>query len=240
MKLCELMEGRADFLLQQRANHIQQAYERDTGRKPENLSAREVIDLLNQIHPKYIVWITNQYIRGQFKLEDADRLRGDIQTFDKIKQKLPNKDLNSYKSLTELYDAIESVTDIRSKREQKAAIKHEGAKAIIDHPNFKVFKLLTHEAACHYGANTKWCTASKNNSGTFDDYANQGDIFVIIAKDPNTNKDRKFQLHFESNQFMDERDQSLGKKDIKFLSSFPEYKIFLEHLIQKHHSEHIT
>jgi hypothetical protein len=79
-------------------------------------------------------------------------------------------------------------------------MKAEGAEYVINDPDFKILRLKTHEAACHYGSGTKWCTAGRDSKGTFDHYAQQGDLYVIIAKN------RKFQMHYESGQLMDEKD----------------------------------
>jgi hypothetical protein len=67
----------------------------------------------------------------------------------------------------------------------------------------------------------------------FDQYNEGGKLYIIIAKQGG--KDRKFQLHVEHDQFMDERDQAVSKADIKFLSSFDEYTKFLNMMIKKHY-----
>jgi hypothetical protein len=67
----------------------------------------------------------------------------------------------------------------------------------------------------------------------FNHYHDQGDLIIIIAKIGE--KIRKWQLHYESNQFMDERDQEISQADIKLLSKIPEYTEFLNTLIKKHY-----
>ena len=79
---------------------------------------------------------------------------------------------------------------------------------VMDTPNFKVIIPKTEESACLYGTGTKWCTtAEKDNK--FDSYNKQGDLYIILTKIDG--KDRKFQFHYESDSFMDERNQELPR-----------------------------
>lgn len=77
-----------------------------------------------------------------------------------------------------------------------------------------VHKLKTKEAACHYGANTKWCTAAESGN-MFDQYNRSGPLYVIRTKGDN----KKYQFHFESNQFMNDQDKPIEMSD--FLKNHP-------------------
>lgn len=67
----------------------------------------------------------------------------------------------------------------------------------------------TEEAACYYGANTRWCTAAKEDN-MFDYYNNDGPLYINIYKP----KNRKYQFHFESSQFMDEEDEPIQLNEL--------------------------
>jgi hypothetical protein len=212
-------------------------------RLPPEQQPQAVVNVIREADPTKgadaLVWLARMYTRGLFKIEDLRRVKQDLTVFFANRAKIANKDLNSYKSMEQLYDVTEPFTQqeapAQSKRAEKQAIKKGGAKYLINTPKFKAIQLLTHEAACYYGANTKWCTAAADDSTAFDEYTEEGPIFVIIASKPGDTKPRKFQFHVESGQFMDERDVELKKSDIKFLSSFPEYADFLNILIKKHY-----
>ncbi|MGZ8924624.1 MAG: hypothetical protein ACXW2E_01950 [Nitrososphaeraceae archaeon] len=196
----------------------------------------EIIQQLKVADPtkgKYLAFLAKAYAAKQFRLEDTTRLKETLMLFDKVKHKLPNKDIMSYAKLSDIYNALAPFQEKdtqASGKELKRQIKSEGAKTIIDTPKFKVIQPLTVEAACFYGANTHWCTAGKNDN-RFEQYNKQGPLYIILAGD------RKFQLQYESDQFVDEQDEELSQGDINYLSdNFPEYKSFLEMLIKKHYN----
>jgi hypothetical protein len=205
----------------------------------KRMSAEEIVKKLEEADPTpnkmYLVWIALQYASMKFRLEDTSRLNGDLKKFDNLKAKLPNKDIMKY-SLEDLYDVIEQneEVDIRSARQVSKEIKNKGAEKIIDDENFTVLHLKNKEAACYYGKGTKWCTAGDENN-QFDNYANQGPLYVILVND--NGKQRKFQMHVESSQFMDERDQQVKQSDINLLSRFPGYLRFLNMLIEKNYTK---
>lgn len=236
-----LFEARAEYIADKQKEKIEAALQKDTGRKPQGVNdALSVAKHFEAaVPPKALQWTIGQYIKGNLKLEDAGKISKDLELFYRHQAKLPKKDLNQYKKPGELYDALENVEGVQSKREAKRITKHEGADYLIKTPNFKALILKTHDAACHYGSNTKWCTAAKDDPSMFDHYTEQGPIYVLIATPPDGGKPRKFQLHYESDQFMNERDEELSEEEIEFLSQFPEYKEFLEILIDKHYVPHL-
>ena len=102
---------------------------------------------------------------------------------------------------------------------------------MFEKPGLTVVVPETQEAAKLYGKGTKWCTAGESNN-MFDYYNKSGPLYILLANIGGT--DRKFQLHFQQEQFMNERDQPLTAKDIKDLSSIPAYKDFLNMMIEKY------
>jgi hypothetical protein len=172
-----LLENRLDFLKQNTKNL---STDHDTLAKHK--SAPEIIDhFATHADPTTkktnTAWIVNQYKKGTIRQEDHPRIKSALEGFEKYKSKLPAKDINSYKSLGHLEDAVEPhLGSFSSNREEKASIKHEGADLIHDGKDLMVHKLKTKEAACHYGAGTKWCTAARENN-MFDEYHKDIDRF---------------------------------------------------------------
>ena len=245
MKLLEffnfLLEDKSAFIIKNSGKSLLDAWSSDDKRDAKEEDLPDLLDKLQKIDPTnnkaYLVFIANMYAKKQFKLEDSNRLKTDLTLFTKVKSKLENKDLSSYKTLSDLYSALEpfgdkSDKDLASNKALAKAIKSD-VKWITKTDNFKALVPLTMEAAKFYGANTKWCTAADDDN-RFDHYHDQGNLIIIIAKDEK-GKDRKFQFHVESKQFMNHLDQDLTKADINFLSTFPEYKELLDSLIKKHY-----
>jgi len=77
----------------------------------------------------------------------------------------------------------------------------------------------TEEAACYVGSGTQWCTAATNAENYFWEYRLDGPIYVVL-----TDKLGKYQFHFESAQYMDEKDRPIGNTGVlqKLVSNYPE------------------
>ena len=240
MKVFELFESflaedRAQFIVDKFGDKLVAANEKDHAhvRSPEEL-VNQLKDKCDPTGGKYLQFLVNMYIKGQFKLEDMPRIKKDLTVFDKAKAKI-KKDILSFKTLNDLYDAVEPYYDADlTSNKAKVKMTKKDADTLIDTPDFKVIVPKTKEAAKLYGANTKWCTAADDDEhNMFDHYNAQGPLYVIIAGG------KKFQLHYESGQFMNDRDQELSPAQITYLSKFPEYKQFLNMLIHKHYSKYL-
>lgn len=246
----DLLEDRAEYIARSMERKLLDAAENDDSfPKREAKGALKIVERLRKIDPsksgENLQYIARMYGNKQFKLEDSQRLKSDLELFYKVKSKLQNKDLNSYKELKDLYAVLEPFTEkgdddpeLASNKELARRMK-SSVKKLIDAPNFKVIVPETEEAACFYGKGTKWCTASTDSHNLFKSYKDRDDLIIIIAK--RDGKDRKFQFHYESGQIMDELDRSIkgNKQDIDFLSSFPEYADFLNMMIEKHYAKYL-
>jgi lambda repressor-like predicted transcriptional regulator len=122
--------------------------------------------------------------------------------------------------LHELEDIIDNLIPEISKRQEKLEIKKEGADVVKKGSDGIILKLKTKEAACYYGKGTKWCTAGNKNNA-FDEYNEDGPLYVFISNDG-----RKFQFHFESWQFTDEKDQKINVKEL--MEKYPTVNSFFK------------
>jgi hypothetical protein len=231
-----LLESRIDYTAKQYNQKLLDRAKEDPSYNGE-ADSLEIVKELVKADPengKNIQFIVRMYLKGLFKMEDCKRLHDDIEKFLKFKSKMEVKDLNAYKTLNDFYDAIEKFSDKDepvSGKEAARQIKKDAVK-VFDEPGFLVLHPKTKDAACFYGSGTKWCTAARENN-QFNYYSNQGDLYILIVD--LGGKQRKFQLHYESDQFMDERDQEVSKADIAELSKLPAYTDFLNFLIKKHY-----
>ena len=92
----------------------------------------------------------------------------------------------------------------------RSNVKQEGADVIVKGPDAVILKLKTEEAACHYGRQTRWCTASTDANNMFNEYSNRGPLYVAMCSDG-----RKYQFHFETASFMDEDDEKVNMQELK-------------------------
>lgn len=180
----------------------------------------------------FIQWIVNQYIKEMFLAEDVNKVNTTLTNFQKYKKFLEKKDINAY-TLHALYDALDNLGTSKDNNQQpKEDIKVEGQYEVIINsgPNDLLVISPTDEtAACSLGNGTQWCTAAKNNN-MFNHYSKEGKLYVLKYRN------RKWQLHFESGQFMDEKDRNVSESDIELLSKLSNYTKFLNMLIEKHYS----
>ncbi len=120
---------------------------------------------------------------------------GDLENFatsyDKI-VKSP-KDINGYphiNSIREFYDQIKRrtyTTDEVKKAKNESKKLYEDQKYLIVQP-------LTHQASCVYGAETKWCVASRDSSRYFDDYIRNSKFVYVINKKGTNIRNSKFAI----------------------------------------------
>jgi len=108
-----LLEGKIELIVKKQQKAILKAFSKE----PHNIvmefedDVYRIVNEFKNTHKKYIQWITNRYIKGEFLLEDLNKLKTNLEQFDKIKNKLqPNeKDINRYKTLESFYTVIMTV-----------------------------------------------------------------------------------------------------------------------------------
>ena len=149
---------------------------------------------------EYTQWTVNKYRQKDFRQEDHPRIREALSNFHEHKSKLEHKDINKYKSISDIEDAVEPHLGEVSNKEEKRQVKSEGADLIHSGSGVTIHHIKTKDAACAYGAGTRWCTSGEKNN-MFNDYNEDGPIHVI------QHQGRKYQFHLHSDQFNDEKDR---------------------------------
>jgi len=190
----------------------------DTSHDPgaQHTNTSDIVDhFANKADPTkkkiHTQWILNQYKKGNIRQEQHPEINKVLSDFERHKGELPpeQRDLNRYPSLSHIERAVEPHLGTTTKRQQKKAIKSEGADLVHndEERGVTVHHIKTRQAACSYGAGTKWCTAGRENN-RFNEYNKDGPMFVI------QHGGRKYQFHNASNQFMDEKDNGVDFKDL--------------------------
>ena len=160
---------------------------------------------------KYGKWLLSLYMNRQLKIEDLYKATEYLQYFIKYYNIIQVKDINKYKSLQDLYNVVSQYMNndniATSKSDEVRKIK-EGAEKVYEDSEWLVIIPHTQEASCYYGKGTQWCTAAEYSHNMFDNYNNQGPLYINIDKVNNL----KYQFHFETDSFMDENDNPIEGK----------------------------
>jgi hypothetical protein len=162
---------------------------------------------------EYVQWLTKVYANQGIKLEDIiSRGNSALKMYHefKVKKILPAE----YRDIGRIdfagLEAIAQNLDLRNalaaKEEQEAAktVDKGEAETVFENAAVRIIVPKNEAASCYYGQGTRWCTAGRDNN-MYDRYASDGDLYILLPKQPDY-EGEKYQLHFSSNQFMDEGD----------------------------------
>ena len=181
MSLLQLIvEGRVEdvykkYLEDNTSTHITDVYMNDI--VPGSAS-------INPNH-KYLDWIVDRWMKAQLdnpelpisEKEAVEEIIQAVSDFDRIQNRLEQKDLYQYASLDELFKAL-NAADTKPRREVS---DREDAEKVYESDRYVVMVPETKEASCYYGAGTKWCTAQTDRD-YFSNYKKSGELYYIIDK----------------------------------------------------------
>jgi hypothetical protein len=174
---------------------------------------------------EYVQWLAKVYANGRIMLEDIRSKGADwLLQYDNLKKRklLPVevRDIGRL-SFSQLGD-IAINPEYASKLDAAAdkTVNKGTANEVYNDDQIRVIHPADEAAACYYGQGTQWCTAaSKNNM--FSHYAEDGELYILIPKQPKY-AGEKYQLHFESSSFMNERDISIDM--VELFKRFPQLR----------------
>ena len=132
--------------------------------------------ILDNVPQKYWDWVGKNFDTINFSSNFQD-LVSKLREFEKISSNLPKTDINSYKSVEEIYNALNQYNS-RPRRDYK---EMEGGKVVFDDGRFFVVNPQTHQSSCHYGRGTKWCTVADSDY-QFNQYNTDGKLFYIMDR----------------------------------------------------------
>lgn len=160
---------------------------------------------------QYVQNLIKFYIGGE-RLEDLQSTAVDyLKKFHKLKAKKqipsPRNDINRYTSFGDFASVIDEYPD-----PEKAEKSKGKAQEVYKDANVRVIMPENEEAACYYGQGTRWCTAADNNN-MFGSYYSEGPLFILLPTKPQYDGE-KYQIHPESQQYMDETDSDVPVQDL--------------------------
>ena len=157
------------------------------------------------------------------KLEDIYKYQEYFDVFERNKNEFEEKDLGDYKTPAD-FSYFRYMASTIKRREQedgtkaKGKTKKEKFKKLLVHQSngFSMYKIpqksemggninAYYNASCELGSGTEWCTATGRTKDYFNDYTEDGALYIFISDDETT----KYQYHPNSNSFMDQYDVSI-------------------------------
>jgi len=207
----------SEIILENRVDDFTNAFARKYS--PEQL--KKIVDLIPQ---KFLMWVGKNFDSVNFD-ENFPLLQQALNTFVRIGSNLPQTDLNEYKNVGQLIEAIKDYEG-KARRDVK---KVEGGNVVYEDPRFFVVNPLNHQSSCYYGKGTKWCTAADSDY-QFSQYNQDGKIIYILDKTKPTN-DPYYKIallqKFDGNRtFYDAKDETiqniseiLGKEEFEKISN---------------------
>lgn len=120
------------------------------------------------------------------------------------------------------YDWYDSDMTLRSPKNDSTSTTE--IKPILLTDRIAVLQPNTKRASCFLGKGTEWCTGATSSWNAYWEHATEGPLYVVL-----TDKHGKFQWHFESNQFMDEHDDSIPEETLyDIVNEYPELRKVFE------------
>lgn len=186
-----------------------------------------IYDVFYQIIP----WFHNNFNKiKEFDIWNTEtKYRARHGVFDNINNLADNpKDINQYTNPAFLEELMEVVDSRKSKSEIEKELKNQSEKLYED-DDVLVVKPNTYAASCYYGANTKWCTTTKESSHYFRQYIAKGSLYYFLNKKTGL----KLALHVDKNDgtkvVYDAADKELSIETLR--ESFPNQDDLIDELV---------
>lgn len=120
-----------------------------------------------------------------------------VSTFESLLPYIENKDIyhKVYKNFNTLMITLEKAEETK---EDRSFVREDHARVIFENDEYLMLEPKTHKGSVKYGANTRWCTASKSNPGTYQNYMRRGFLVYLISKTKKENNYDKLALFAEN------------------------------------------
>lgn len=134
---------------------------------------------------KYLEYMCRMWLKkleGLQPIKSAEYLVSLVDDFDEL---LPYNDVSKdiYSNLFSTVNVLQSYVDkFRQIKEDKEFKRDEHVDVLWETDDYLMVRPKTHVGSLKYGANTRWCTSSKNNASTFNSYVGGGLLVYLIDK----------------------------------------------------------
>lgn len=166
---------------------------------------------------EYMQWLTKVYANQSIKMEDLlSRGNSALKMYHefKVKKILPAEyrdigriDFDGLEGLAQSPGLLQALHD-KTEQDRVKTMPKGDAETVFENAQVRVVHPKDQDAACYYGQGTRWCTAATGSMNYFDSYNRGGPMYILLPKQPKY-EGEKYQLHFESGQYMDEGDNQV-------------------------------
>ena len=145
-------------------------------------SLQHTTDEINKVVKNYHSIVDRLSKEKVEKIIDGDDSNNAFNSEDSKNKVLKSpKDINSFETLYELQKFLTLYDKFQFLSDQEEKSKKESEKLYED-DRFLIIRPLSHTSSCYYGANTKWCTTTRDNEDYFNRYTSKGKLYYIIDK----------------------------------------------------------
>jgi hypothetical protein len=117
-----------------------------------------------------------------------------VNNFEGLLPYINNKDIYSYPDIPSVVSAVK-IAEVE--KNEKTFNRNDHIMVIEETEDYIFLIPKTHVGSLKYGANTRWCTASATNPGTFKQYIDRGFLAYLIDKNnKKTNNQNKLAFYF--------------------------------------------
>jgi len=135
---------------------------------------------------KYLEWMCKMWVEKNknpvLKFRTSDLIEV-VKEFDELVPYLLDKDIYS-RNNTNYNKLVMNLQIARQKKDEKTFKKEDHILVLEETDQYILLMPISHRGSMKYGANTKWCTASKNNPDVFLRYINTGSLTYLVFKEP--------------------------------------------------------
>jgi hypothetical protein len=168
-------------------------------------------------HKEYTQFLVKSYskpVHPFWRIEDVFAfIKPALAKFNSLKihqqLKADHKDIMKYKSFDQFQQYMQTYPD----PVEDAVVDRGQYSEMYSDDKVRIIRPEDTTAAIYFGQGTQWCTAATKGTNYFNRYNRDGYMYILIPKKA-THNGEKYQVHFASSQFMDERD---SPNDVNFL-----------------------
>lgn len=138
------------------------------------------------------------------------------------------KDINQYENPEFIRTLMGIVDGKKTEREKERELKSQ-AERLYEDDDVLVIRPKSHAASCYYGANTKWCTTNKGDSGYFEKYIRTGLLYYFIKKKENNKMALYRNTEDKKTEVYNAQDRLVSLEDLR--EQFPNQNDLIDELI---------
>ena len=138
------------------------------------------------------------------------------------------KDINQYENPEFIRTLMGIVDGKKTEREKERELKSQ-AERLYEDDDVLVIRPKSYAASCYYGANTKWCTTNKGDSGYFEKYIRTGLLYYFIKKKENNKMALYRNTEDKKTEVYNAQDRLVSLEDLR--EQFPNQNDLIDELI---------